>query len=385
MNRGSGQMSDRVTFDGAPAAGSINFGVGQPSADLLPVDLIRTAADDYLRNALPVELNYGEKQGDPRFRETLASFLSKGYGETVTARSLFVTAGASQALDLVCSQFTKPNDTIFVEEPTYFLAFRILSGHGLNIVGIPVDEDGLDIDRLEVELRKKRPRLLYTIPSFHNPAGCTMSSARREKLVELSRKHDFLIVADEVYRLLSYYDRPPATLGSLAESGTILSLGSFSKILAPGLRLGWIQTSPQLVERLIANGVVNGGGCLNHFTSNVVRHAIELGLQEAHLTRLRETYRRRVETMDLALHEHLEGAASWRRPAGGYYFWLELAETINATELRSRATEYQTGFQPGEYFSSRGGLRNCLRLSVAHYDDAAIREGVPRLAALLAG
>ena len=377
-------MTDRVTFDDAPAPDTINFGVGQPSADLLPVEIIRAAADDYLRSAQPIELNYGAKQGDARFRRTLSTFLGRVYGETVTPESLFVTAGASQALDLVCAQFTQPGDTIFVEEPTYFLAFRIFAGHRLRVIGIPVDEDGLDMDRLEAELQKQRPALLYTIPSFHNPGGHTMSAARRRRLVELSRQHRFLVVADEVYHLLSYFDPPPATLGSLVDSGTILSLGSFSKILAPGLRLGWIQTSPDLAARLIGNGVVNSGGSLNHFTSNVVRHAIELGLQDTHLTHLRETYRRRVETMNAVLHEHLGESASWRRPAGGYYFWLELADTMDAADLRSKAMKYRTGFQPGELFSCTGGLTNCLRLSFAHYDEAAIRDGVGRLAALLA-
>ena len=176
---------------------------------------------------------------------------------------------------------------------------------------------------------------------------------------------------------------PPATLSSLADAGPVLSLGSFSKILAPGLRLGWIQTSPDMIARLISHGAVNSGGSLNHFTSNVVRHAIELGLQETHLTHLRETYRQRVATMHAALHEHLGESVSWRRPAGGYYFWLKLADTMNATDLRGRATKHRTGFQSGELFSCSGGLTNCLRLSFAHYDDTAIREGVGRLAALL--
>ena len=377
-------MPDDVTFDEAPEADTIDFGVGQPSADLLPVEIIRAAADDYLRSARPIELNYGAKQGDSRFRETLAAFLSRGYGETVTPESLFVTAGASQALDLVCAQLTQPGDTIFVEEPTYFLAFRIFAGHRLRVIGIPVDADGLDMNRLEDELRRTRPALLYTIPTYHNPGGHTMSAARRQRLMELSRQHDFPVVADEVYHLLSYDDPPPATMGSLADAGSVLSLGSFSKILAPGLRLGWIQTSPDMAARLISHGVVNSGGSLNHFTSNVVRHAIEMGLQERHLTHLRETYRLRVETMNAALHEHLGESVSWRRPAGGYYFWLELADTMNATDLRSRAMKHRTGFQAGEVFSCSGGLKNCMRLSFAHYDDAAIREGVGRLAALLA-
>ncbi|MEE9231496.1 MAG: PLP-dependent aminotransferase family protein [Acidobacteriota bacterium] len=364
-------------------SGTINFEIGQPSADLLPVDLIRLAADNYLSTAESIELNYGDKQGDPRFRETLAVFLGRAYGEKVTAQSLFVTAGNSQALDFVCTQFTRPGDTIFIEEPTYYLVFQILADHGLNVVGIPVDESGINIDRLETELAKRRPALLYTIPSFHNPSGFTMSAERRKQLVALSQQHGFLIVADEVYHLLSYYGDPPCTLGSFAESGTILSLGSFSKILAPGLRLGWIQGSAGLVERLVDSGVINSGGSFNHLTSNIVRRAIEMGLQESHLERLRDTYHRRVEIMDAALHRHLEDCVSWRRPDGGYYFWLELAESIDATVLRGRAVKRRVSFQPGENFSSCGGLKNYARLSFAYHDDAAIREGVARLGALL--
>ena len=376
-------MNKKVTFDGAPEPGTINFGVGQPSEDLLPVELLRTAADDFLRSAKPVELNYGERQGDIRFLETLATFLSDGYGTEVTAESLFVTAGNSQALDFVCALFTRPGDTVIVEEPSYFLAFKIFADHGLNIVSIPVDDQGMDIDRLEQELRRTRPKILYTIPSFHNPGGQSMSAARRTRLVELSREYDFLIAADEVYQLLWYKQAPPAALGTMADKGNILSLGSFSKILAPGLRLGWIQTSQNLMEKLLDSGAVNSGGSLNHFTSHVVRHAIELGLQQSLLEDLRQAYSSRVQTMDTALTEHIGDLASWQRPEGGYFFWLKFSKDVDTTELRRKASEYQTGFQPGKNFSSNGGLRNYMRLSFAHYGEADIQDGVARLGRLV--
>ncbi len=374
-------MIKTATFDRAPPAGTINFGIGQPSADLLPVDLLRTASEDFFRRAQPQELNYGVPQGDERFLDSLASFLSTGYGQPVAADSLFVTGGNSQALDYLCSLLTRPGDTVFVEEPSYFLAFRIFLDHGLNIVGVPVDVDGLEMDRLEAELEEVKPALLYTIPSFHNPGGQTMSGERRQRLVELSQEHDFLIVADEVYQLLHYYEPPPAALGTAA-GDTVLSLGSFSKILAPGLRLGWVQTPPAMMRRLLATGVVNSGGCLNHFASHVVRHAIDLGLQQSHLERLRRAYRSRVEAMDSALREHLSAHATWNRPDGGYFFWLELKEHLDTAELRRRAGDLEVGFQAGELFSSRGGLRNCLRLSFAHYNESEIQKGVARLAPL---
>jgi 2-aminoadipate transaminase len=381
-----GEMSKRprtVTFDGAPAPGVINFGVGQPSPDLLPVDLLRTATADFMAHALPLELNYGERQGDGRFRDALAGFLTTNYEHPVSAGSLLVTGGNSQALDFICGHFAKQGDTVFIEEPSYFLAHQIFADHGLNIVGIPMDEDGLIVDALVEQLAVHKPVLLYTIPSYHNPLGRTLSRERREALARLSLEHEFLVVADEVYQLLHYFDKPPAAIGTMTDRGNILSMGSFSKIMAPGLRLGWIQTSDSLMQQMLETGVINSGGAINHFVSHVMRHAIELGLQETLLQHLRTSYRQRAETMDLALQQHLGDMARWTRPGGGYFFWLEFDAAMNTTELRTRAAHFQTGFQPGAVFSCTGELKNCLRLSFAHYGTDDIVEGVARLGALL--
>jgi DNA-binding transcriptional MocR family regulator len=372
-----------VTFDSAPAPGVINFGIGQPSADLLPVGLIRKAAAGFLAEAQPLQLNYGERQGDAGFRAALAEFLAPEYEFPVTADSLFVTAGNSQALDFVCGQFARQGDTVFIEEPSYFLAHQIFSDHGLEIVGIPVDRDGLVIEALETELERHRPALLYTIPSYHNPGGQTLSGDRRRRLARLSREHGFIVVADEVYQLLHYYGKPPPAMGTMTGEGNIISLGSFSKIMAPGLRLGWIQTGPELMERVLGTGVVNSGGSFNHFASLVMRQAIESGLQQSMLSRLRTAYRGRLETMERALQARLGNRARWHRPEGGYFFWLEFHSAFDTAELRGLAAEFGTGFQPGEVFSCRRGLNHCLRLSFAHYGEAKIEEGVARLAALL--
>ena len=355
------------------------MGIGQPSADLLPVDLIREASDAFLRQAQPIELNYGALQGDERFLHSLADYLSEGYGTTISADSLLVTGGNSQALDFVSTMFSNPGDTVFVEEPSYYLAFQIFRDHGLNIVGIPVDSDGLDIEQLQAQLEIHKPAFLYTIPSYHNPGGHCLRAERRKKLVDLSQKHDFLIVADEVYQLLSYFDAPPPALGTMIDSRTVLSLGSFSKILAPGLRLGWIQTSPTLMQKLLRNGFVNSGGSINHFTSHVVRLAIDLGLQSAHVQQLRRAYRSRVEAMDHALHTQFGNLAQWIRPDGGYFFWLRFDDAVDTASLREKARELETGFQAGTIFSSRGELCNYLRLSFAHYHEDEILEGVARM------
>tara|TARA_R110002096_G_scaffold124052_9_gene268332 strand:- start:3077 stop:4207 length:1131 start_codon:yes stop_codon:yes gene_type:complete len=372
-----------VTFEDAPPPGTINLGVGQPSADLLPVDLLRQASDAFFKDADPFELNYGSTAGDPRFLKTLAGFLSEAYAADVREQELFLSGGNSQALDLAALTFAKPGDTVFVEEPSYFLAFRILRDHGLNVVGLPMDDEGVSIEALGQALQSHTPAFLYTIPGFHNPLGQSSSAARRTEILKLAEKYDFFIVADEVYQLLHYYDAPPPAYGTLTASERVISLGSFSKILAPAMRLGWIQTSPALRQRLSANGFVNSGGSINHYGSHLVRKTIELGLLQQHVKRLRQAYRQRVEAMDAALHEHFDGIAEWTRPTGGYFFWLRFAESVDTAALRDKARELQTGFQPGSVFSSTGQMKNFMRLSFAHYDTNDIQEGVARLRRVL--
>lgn len=372
-------MSGIVTFEEAPPPGTINLGIGQPSADLLPVELLRQASHSFLSEAHPLELNYGVLAGDGRFLESLAQYLGEEYRAPVDPESLFVTGGSSQALDFVSTVFTTWGDTVFVEEPSYFLAFQILRDHGLKVVGVPMDADGMRIDVLESLLGEHDPAFIYTIPSYHNPGGQSMSTARRARLVELSQEHGFLIVADEVYQLLHYFDDPPPAFGTMIESDTVLSLGSFSKILAPAMRLGWIQTGPKLRERLLENGFVNSGGSISHYSSHIVRHAIDLGIQGAHVTELRRSYRTRIEAMQASLETHFGGLATWQRPEGGYFFWVRFSEGIDTSALRDRAAELQTGFQPGSVFSNTGSLGNFLRLSFAHYSEEDIGEGVARI------
>jgi len=373
----------KFTFDGAPPPGVVNLGIGQPSADLLPVNLLREASGDFFKTANPIELNYGEKQGDIRFRESLSDFLSLEYGVDARSESLLLTCGNSQALDFICERFTQPGNTVFVEEPTYFLAFQIFRDHGLKVVPIAMDQDGMIIEALEQALKTSGPALLYTIPSFSNPGGQTLSESRRTRLVDLSREHDFVIAADEVYQMLPYFGEVPPALGTMIDRGNVLSMGTFSKIMAPGLRLGWIQAPDHLMEIALDSGWVNSGGSVNHVTSHIVRHAIDMGLQASFIEQLRNSYRDRVLAMDESLQEHLSGQVSWTRPDGGYFFWLRVDESIDVVELRSKAFDFGVGFQPGCVFGSTGDHNNYIRLSFAYYNEADIRKGVGRLARLL--
>lgn len=362
-----------------PPAGMIDFGLGQPDPTLWPLALLEQAAAHRLSQGDGAFLAYGVEQGDGYFRQALAGFLSEGYGGSVEADHLLVTNGSSQALDFVCAHFTRPGDTVFVEEPTYFLALHILADHDVKLVGIPVDADGLDLDALAEALTRHRPAFLYTIPAFHNPTGVTLSAARRERLIALSEQHDFLIVADEVYQLLGYTAPPPPPLTHYDRTGRVISLGSFSKILAPGLRLGWIQAQPPRLQPLLNSGVLDSGGGLNPFTSNIVRSALELGLQQTYLAELRQTYTRRLAALSQALRRELP-AFTFTEPAGGFFVWGHLPEGVDTQALRAAAIEAGVAFQPGIKSSSRGGLRNYLRLSFAYYAEDQLSEGVRRLA-----
>jgi len=376
-------MSIAATFDGAPEQGTINFSVGQPSADLLPLKLLQGACERFFAGAQPLELNYGERQGDTRFRAVLAAFLRDAGGGAVDPQSLMLTGGISQALDFACSRFTRPGDTVFVEEPSYPYAFPIFRDHGLKIVGIPLDGDGMDLAECERQLAAHRPKLLYTIPSYNNPTGQTLSQERRERLLELSRKHGFIIAADEVYQSLYHGAPPPASFGTFIGRGNVLSFGSFSKILAPGLRLGWIQANAELMRTLTASGVLVSGGNFNHFTSHIVRQLLENGELAPFVARLRASYAERAAAMDTALRQYLGGVVTWQKPLGGYFFWLELPAGVDAGSLQDAARAAGTGFLPGATCSTVGGLKYCLRLSFAHYTVPDIHEGIARLARAL--
>ncbi|MBW2309463.1 MAG: PLP-dependent aminotransferase family protein [Deltaproteobacteria bacterium] len=363
--------------------GMIDLGVGQPSISLLPLDKIKRAAEHRMKQGDASILQYGVEQGSGYFRHVLSQFLSGEYRTAVDPDQLFITAGASQGLDLICTHFAQAGDTVFVEEPSYFLALRIFADHRLKIISLPIDENGLVIDALEEKLTEHKPAFVYTIPTFHNPSSVTLSASRRERLIHLSEKHGFLIIADEVYHLLAYTVTPSPPMVTYDTTGAVLSLGSFSKILAPGLRLGWIQAKPVLVNRLTQSGLLESGGGLNPFASSLAQSALERGLQRDHLAHLKRVYRLRSKSLSTALNDLLPSSVTFTEPGGGFFIWLRLPDGADTEALRIAARQQGVNFQPGPRFSSRRSLQNYLRLSFVYYDIEGLREGSKRLASVL--
>lgn len=355
----------------------IDFGVGNPQLDLLPLDMLRNAAAHRLSRNEKEFLQYGIEQGDGYFRAALANFLTPRYGFPVSHADLFVTTGISSALDLLCALFTQPGDTVFVEEPTYFLALRIFADHGLRVASIPTDEAGLSIDALTAALKESTPKFIYVIPSFQNPSGHTLPPERRAQLVELAQKHNFLIIADEVYQFLGYTQTPPTSFGAHIDSGQVIAVNSFSKILAPGLRLGWLHTNPAIIQRIFTCGVLDSGGGMNPFTSAIVRSLIENGDLDKNISNLANILGRRIQVMDASLREHLP-QAQYVTPHGGYFFWVRIPG-MDADVLQKKAATYNVGLRPGIRFSSCNGLNDYFRLSVSFYDEDEIKTGILRL------
>jgi len=362
----------------------IDLGAGEPNPTSFPLDMIRHAAEERFTQNDPAFLQYGAEQGDGYFRLALAKFLSDGYGSAMTPENIFITSGISSALDLLCALFTQAGDTIFVEENTFFVAPKIFADHHLNIIPIAMDENGLIIESLEENLKIHMPKFLYTIPVHHNPTGTTLTTSRRAQLIELAQQFDFLILADEVYQLLSYTDNLPKPFAAYTDIENVISLGSFSKILAPGLRLGWIQAHPNKIKRLVTSGLLDSGGGMNPFTSAIIRGILESGDLETHLRHLTTIYSSRLKRLDSLLQQHITNI-TYSLPKGGYFIWLQFPAQVNTLELRQQAKLFKVDFRQGTLFSTMGASKNCARLCFAYYDETQIEQGILRLRDCLSG
>src|SRR5690606_4580206 len=262
----------------------------------------------------------------------------------VTAEELMLTGGNSIGLTLVSEVFARHGDIVICEDPTYFLACGVFASAGLEVRGVPVDADGLDVDALARMLAGGlRPAFVYCIPACQNPCGVCLSPERAQRLVELAEAHDFMIVADEPYVLLHYADQRPGSLMRHDQGrGRVISLGSFSKLLGPGLRLGWAHAAPAVIDRLAQHGAIRSGGCLNPVVAHLVWPMLDDGVLLAHVAELRSVYGERSRALTAALRERLP-EARFIAPQGGYFCWVELGEDTAA--LLERADNVR--FIPG--------------------------------------
>jgi DNA-binding transcriptional MocR family regulator len=369
--------------------GYSEFNFGQPDPDLLPVDAVGRAPSAALAAFGAEALAYGAPEGAWPLLGWIRDRVAQREGIAVSLEECIGTGGNSDAIDQIGTLFTAPGDIAFVESPTYHLGLRILADHDLDLRPVPTDAEGLRVDVLAAELqqlasRGLRARLLYTIPTYHNPTGVNLAAARRQALVELAAEHDLLIVEDDVYRELTYDGAAPPSLFSLAPRGTVMRLGSFAKALAPGLRLGWINCSASQAKRFADGGLRDSGGAPNFTMAMMVAALCRAGDFDRHGERLRAAYRERRDALATALRETLPSEASFAVPGGGYFIWVRLPDEIDTEALLARADAYRVSFIPGARLSADGGNRNALRLSFALMKPPQLAEGAGRLGRLIA-
>ncbi len=363
----------------------INLGLGQPSPRLLPLALLAEAAATRLGAGNdPLVLQYGSIRGALGLREVLAALMTERYRFEVDAAQLLMTGGISSALSFVSQVFARPGQSVVCSDPTYFLARGIFESQGLPVVGVPVDADGLRVDDLERRLHEGlRPAFVYCMPSFHNPTGVQLAPARAEHLVALAERYDFLVIADEPYVMLGFADSPPPCMVSYDRGrDRVLSLGSFSKILGPGLRLGWLHGAEPLLERFSLHGALRSGGGLNPMVGSIVTDVIESGALGRHIDELRATFAERCGALSIAVRSQLP-TASFTEPEGGYFVWVRLPEGLDAGDLFERAVDHAVGFCPGPRCAVQRDLSGFVRLCFAFYEADELREGVERLASLV--
>ena len=377
----SGMLADMLHLSQQPDL--VSFAMGAPAADLFPVPDFRRAINAVLRRDGAEALQYDEASGYKPLQAAIARYL-QARGIKAGPREVLITSGSQQGLDLVARVLTEPGECVVTESPTYLGALDVFQSHGVRVVGVPVDEEGMRVDLLERLLARHRPRLIYTIPTFQNPTGVTMSQCRRERLLELARQHRVLILEDGVSSELRYDGTPLPPLRALDRQGNVVYLNSFSKILLPGIRLGYMVASGRIRERLV---VAKQSADL--FTSSLMQRSLVEYLVTAHLdhhlARVRRVYKARRDAMLEGLARHMPAHAHWSIPQGGLCLWVTLSRDMSTVQLYLTAIGCGVAFAVGSVFfppegdGANGWPSRCLRLNFAAHPPELIEEGLRRL------
>jgi 2-aminoadipate transaminase len=368
----------------------ISFAGGLPASDFFPIERFEEACRKVLEKNAAAALQYGETEGYGPLRDMIARHTSR-YGIKAQTENVLITTGSQQALDLIGKLLINLGDRILVEAPTYLGALQAFSAYGAEYLSVPCDEDGLRIDLLEAPLRAG-PKFMYVLPNFQNPGGTTLAEDRRRTLVLLADRYGIPIVEDDPYGQLRYegehlpslvvLDRENVPRDSGYTLGNVIYLSTFSKTLAPGLRLGWIVAPPEVIAKLAQ---LKQGTDLHTSTfAQVVAYEVARdNFLDEHVKRLRVVYRERRDVMLEALAQAFPAEVTWTRPKGGLFLWVTLAKGMDANELFKEALKQNVAFVPGDSFFAPDGLgqesNRHLRLNFSHARPEEIREGIRRL------
>lgn len=360
----------------------ISFAGGSPNPETFPAERIATIAERVIRERRSIALQYGPTRGLPRLCGFIAA-LCRGRGIECTADDVTVTTGSQQALDLIAHTLLDPGDVVLVELPTYIGGTSSLYARSAKVVGVAQDDDGIVPESLAETAARVKPKLLYTIPNFQNPSGRLMTQPRRERVMEIARQHDFLVIEDDPYGELVYVDDADTTpLKSREVDSRVIYLGSFSKVLAPGLRCGFIVAAPALQQRIeIAKQAADL--CSGMLDQSIVDEFCANGELGPQIEKVRAFYRSKRATLLDALEQHFAGRAKWTNADGGLFTFVTLNDDIDTASRVKDAVKRGVAYIPGAPFFVDGSGRNTMRLTFAKESDERMREGVARLSECL--
>jgi len=358
----------------------ISFAGGLPAPEFFPLREIEEACHYILQNEGPLALQYSPTEGYPPLKEFLAGSLHK-YGLLVEPENILMVNGSQQGLDLIGKLFVDPNTCIITSRPTYLGALQAWNAYQAQYCSVPMDENGMVVEELASILKreKRKPRFVYVLPNFHNPAGTTLPLERRKLLTQIAREHDLVIVEDDPYGELRYEGEDITPIFRLAPERTIY-LSTFSKTLAPGLRLAWVVAPKPIISRLVQ---AKQGSDLHTgtFVQVVANDICQRGFLRQHVKRLRGVYRSRRDAMLEALEEHMPAETSWTKPLGGLFLWARTSDQINTRDFMQVATAKKVAYVPGfAFYPGEDGGHHSMRLNFSNATEEMINEGIYRLA-----
>ncbi|MDI6690020.1 MAG: PLP-dependent aminotransferase family protein [Actinomycetota bacterium] len=358
----------------------ISLAGGLPYTRLFRFEKVVEATEHAMQREGSAALQYGPSEGHKGLKKHIIKLMEEE-GIKVDFDDILVTDGAQQALDLLSKIFINPGDKIIVEAPSYVGALNAFASYEANIVSIPLDKDGLQVDLLQEtleEFTKKGEvlKFIYLVPNFHNPAGVTLSLKRREHLLSLAREHGLIVVEDNAYGRLRFEGEDIKNLKAMDDS--VIYVGTFSKIFSPGLRLGWVVAPKPILEKLIFAKQA-ADLCSSSFAQRVVEEYFTHNLWKRHIEKLVEIYRSRRDAMLQALEEFFPDEVRWTKPQGGFFVWVALPEYVDTTEMLAEAISEKVAYVPGRGFFADASGKNYMRLAFCYPEEEVIHEGIKRL------
>lgn len=367
--------------------GMISLGGGLPNPEAFPVEIIHECIEKTFQDNIKNALQYGTTEGLNQLRGVLAERMKKVRGINTEMHEIIITSGAQQGLSLLALCFLDPGDTYLTSVPAYLGAIQAFHAYEANCETIPMNDQGIDTDCLRRNINRLRrtginPKFLYTVPTFQNPSGETMSVSHRKELLDIASEYDFIIIEDDPYGDLVFEGKPIPPIKSFDTKGRVIYLSTFSKILAPGFRLGWTVASHEIIEKLVLAKQASDL-CTNVFSQYVAYEYINGGYLDKHVTYISEMYKKKRDIMMKALTEYMPKKVKWTIPKGGMFIWVTLPKNIDTRVMLQQALSKKVAYVIGEAFYPEGGNYSSMRLNFSYSDDESIVEGIKRLSEVI--